>query len=327
MSDYTPITDFSAKDALTTGDPEKIILGADIDGEFTAIQTAIATKYDSDDLASQAQAQAETSNTVLMTPLRVANWADANAGIVGDLQAKADPNADQLLGWDDSAGAAIGFTLTAPLAFNNTAIEISGLTASVSELNVLDGITASTAELNILDGVTLTASQINDAARKTAANTFTSKNTFTQVASGANGLEFNSILPGFWLVETDASADNQDWRVSVDAGVFRVALSNGARNSVANVFQIARNANTATEIQLDATLFDFNGAMDLSENIAVGTSSGQTRFGVTSAGVWTMNTNVSNSANAGAATLPSNPAGFLEVVIGGTTRKIPYYAD
>lgn len=33
------------------------------------------------------------------------------------------------------------------------------------------------------------------------------------------------------------------------------------------------------------------------------------------------------TATAGAQTLPSNPAGFLTVVIGGTTRKIPYYAN
>jgi hypothetical protein len=38
---------------------------------------------------------------------------------------------------------------------------VSDLTATASELNVLDGITASTAELNILDGVTATASELN----------------------------------------------------------------------------------------------------------------------------------------------------------------------
>lgn len=47
MSNYTPATDFSVKDGLTTGDPEKAILGSDIDDEFDAINTAIATKEDS----------------------------------------------------------------------------------------------------------------------------------------------------------------------------------------------------------------------------------------------------------------------------------------
>lgn len=46
MSDYTQITNFSDKDALLSGNPEKAISGADVDGEFAAISTAIATKID-----------------------------------------------------------------------------------------------------------------------------------------------------------------------------------------------------------------------------------------------------------------------------------------
>jgi hypothetical protein len=46
MSDYTQVTDFSAKDALSSGDPEKTILGSDVDVELAAIATAIATKAD-----------------------------------------------------------------------------------------------------------------------------------------------------------------------------------------------------------------------------------------------------------------------------------------
>lgn len=122
MSDYTQVTDFSVKDSLSTGDPLKLIKGSDVDAELDAISTAIATKYDSSDIASQAQAQAETSDAVLMTPLRTAQWADANGGMVGDIQALADPGADAVLGWDDSAGAAIGFTLAAGLNFSGTEI-------------------------------------------------------------------------------------------------------------------------------------------------------------------------------------------------------------
>ena len=46
MSDYTQSTDFSAKDALASGDPAKTILGADMDTEFGLIQTAISSKLD-----------------------------------------------------------------------------------------------------------------------------------------------------------------------------------------------------------------------------------------------------------------------------------------
>jgi hypothetical protein len=46
MSNYTKSTNFTAKDGLTTGNPSKIIKGAEIDTEFTAIASAIASKAD-----------------------------------------------------------------------------------------------------------------------------------------------------------------------------------------------------------------------------------------------------------------------------------------
>jgi hypothetical protein len=46
MSSYVKSTDFQAKDSLLTGDPNKIIKGAEINDEFNAIQTAVATKAD-----------------------------------------------------------------------------------------------------------------------------------------------------------------------------------------------------------------------------------------------------------------------------------------
>lgn len=47
MSDYTKTTNFAAKDALTTGDANKIVKGTEINDEFAAIETAIATKANS----------------------------------------------------------------------------------------------------------------------------------------------------------------------------------------------------------------------------------------------------------------------------------------
>ena len=44
MSDYTKTTNFAAKDALATGNPSKLILGAELDTEFNNIATASATK-------------------------------------------------------------------------------------------------------------------------------------------------------------------------------------------------------------------------------------------------------------------------------------------
>jgi hypothetical protein len=44
MANYVKATNFFAKDALLSGDPAKIIKGAEIDDEYNAIATAIATK-------------------------------------------------------------------------------------------------------------------------------------------------------------------------------------------------------------------------------------------------------------------------------------------
>lgn len=46
MSDYTKTTDFAALDALSTGNPNKVIKGELIDDELNAIATAIASKTD-----------------------------------------------------------------------------------------------------------------------------------------------------------------------------------------------------------------------------------------------------------------------------------------
>ncbi len=124
MSDYVITTDFSPKDSLPLNDPEKLILGSDLDVEFEAIVVAMDTKFDSSNIATQVQAEAGTSNAVLMTPLRTAQFlSDAGgggAGIVNDLIALADPNADRILFWDDSENAAAFLTVSTGLTITTT---------------------------------------------------------------------------------------------------------------------------------------------------------------------------------------------------------------
>ena len=72
MSNYTKSTNFATKDALSSGDPLKIVKGTEIDTEFNNIATAVATKAD---LASPTftgtplapTASAGTNNTQLAT--------------------------------------------------------------------------------------------------------------------------------------------------------------------------------------------------------------------------------------------------------------------
>lgn len=136
MSDYAQITAFGPKDSLPTGNASKLVKGVELDAEFVAIAAAITSKYDSSDIASLAEAQAESSGSKLITPQRLGNWADANAGMVGDLQALSAPPADRVLGWDASAGAAVAL-----VAHNGKGLEIDGADLGLN----FSGITSLTA--------------------------------------------------------------------------------------------------------------------------------------------------------------------------------------
>tara|TARA_Y100000310_G_scaffold202734_1_gene202974 strand:+ start:2476 stop:2712 length:237 start_codon:yes stop_codon:yes gene_type:complete len=49
MSDYTPVTNFTAKNSLPSGAALKVLNGVEFTTEFTAIQTAVNSKLDAAD--------------------------------------------------------------------------------------------------------------------------------------------------------------------------------------------------------------------------------------------------------------------------------------
>jgi len=46
MSNYNKATNFAVKDTLTSGDPDKVVSGAEIDNEFNSIASAVTSKAD-----------------------------------------------------------------------------------------------------------------------------------------------------------------------------------------------------------------------------------------------------------------------------------------
>lgn len=165
MSDYTEINNYTAKGALPSGDPDRLILGADIDAELAAIQTAVTTKYDSNDVASQATAEAGVNNAELMTPLRTEQhqntWADENGGLVGSLHEVVDPNVDALIGWDDSAGGGAALSVT------GNGVEATGTTLAL-DINSMTGETATEPDSDMLavdDGGSLQGVLLEDILR------------------------------------------------------------------------------------------------------------------------------------------------------------------
>ena len=139
MSNYTKTTNFTAKDSLTSGDPNKIIKGVTYDTEFDNIEAAVATKAN--------KVISGTTNAVLK---QSASGDLVDAGyIFSGLSGTTDVSITEL---DILDGGTI---TTAELNI------LDGVTSTAAELNILDGVTSTAAELNILDGVTTDATELN----------------------------------------------------------------------------------------------------------------------------------------------------------------------
>ena len=74
MSNYTKATDFSVKDSLPSGNTAKIVRGTEINDEFNAVVTAVATKADI--------AGPTFTGTVTVPTLSAANIAGTLAGTI-----------------------------------------------------------------------------------------------------------------------------------------------------------------------------------------------------------------------------------------------------
>lgn len=121
MSNYTKTTNFTAKDSLTSGNPAKIVKGAEHDAEYNAIAVAVNSKSNtaSPTFTGTVEIPALTLNSVLVT----STAAELN-----------------ILDGVTSTAAELNI--------------LDGVTATAAEINALDGITSTVTELNYTDGVT-----------------------------------------------------------------------------------------------------------------------------------------------------------------------------
>ena len=77
MTDFVQTTLFGPKDSLPSGDPEKIILGADFDVEFANLVTSIASKADDADLATTDANVAANASAIMSNTAAIADNAAA----------------------------------------------------------------------------------------------------------------------------------------------------------------------------------------------------------------------------------------------------------
>jgi hypothetical protein len=84
MSNYSKVTNWTAKDTLPSGDPDKVISGAEFDTEFSAIQTAINSKTDQTAIYPVGALFLSTSSTSPATSLGFGTWGSLTGGFIVD---------------------------------------------------------------------------------------------------------------------------------------------------------------------------------------------------------------------------------------------------
>lgn len=82
MSNYTKATNFTLKDGLSTGDPQKIIKGADIDAEYNAIASAVSSKADLNSPTFTGTPNAPTASTGTSST-QIASTAFVQSALIG----------------------------------------------------------------------------------------------------------------------------------------------------------------------------------------------------------------------------------------------------
>ena len=118
MANYVKATNFYTKDALSTGNPAKIIKGAEIDDEFNAISTAVNSKADTTSPTFTGTPQAPTAtagnnSAQVATTAFVKTASDALLASLGDM-ALQEPNAVAI------TGGTVAATFTGNLTGNVT---------------------------------------------------------------------------------------------------------------------------------------------------------------------------------------------------------------
>ena len=193
MSNYVKATNFTAKDSLPTGNSGKIVKGAEIDTEFTAIASAISSKADLNSPALTGTPTAPTASAATNTT-QIATTAFVTAALsaaypVGSIyiNATSASNPNTLLGfgtWTAFGAGRVMVGLDAGDALFDTAEETGGSKDAIvvshthtATSTVTDPTHAHTAQFQTTNGTawgissTAVQQQVNIAASTSSAST------------------------------------------------------------------------------------------------------------------------------------------------------------
>lgn len=304
MSNYTPLVNYAAKDALTTGNPSKKILGTEISAELSAIATAITSKEDTANkniangyLGLDANSQVSAAGYIVTGSTVPANGLYLPAANTPGLAS------NSTLRWSvNSSGAHVfapassGSTIRTPDAYiglagstNNPRIEASATEANGNvELNFTGSVATGTASIKRFSTSVLDIS----AARNVTVNTPSSGTTLTISANNAA----NALVAGNMGIGYDiglrSSANNLYWSGTADAAVGTTSSGSlwlyaggGGRvqiNSTGNVLFNAPSSGATIAATFAASSNGFTFT-DGTVSGAIGTGGTQLNFGSTSA--------------------------------------------
>ena len=215
---------------LATGsNAGNVTFTADTNGLSGTVAAASTSASGVIEIATYTEASTGTSETLAVNPKQLATKVTANTAITGATKCK--------ITYDSKGLVTSGADLAASDIPNLSLSKITDVTATATEVNVLDGITASTAELNIMDGVTVTASDINSVTSKIGLSDLS-------IDSGStNYLEYSSST-GKFGAKVDTTVTDSSTKL-VTSGAVSTAIANALVGGV--IYKGTWNITSATD--------------------------------------------------------------------------------
>jgi hypothetical protein len=232
VSQYTKATNFAVKDGYSTGNPAKVVKGTEIDAEFTAIASAVASKADSN------------SPTLTGTPLAPTAAAGTNTtqiattAFVATERTATTTFTNKTISVDDNT---ISGVAASSFVLSNASGNIDG---SASQKAIPSGAVVGTTDSQTLTNKTVALGSNTVSGTKSEFNTSVTDTDFSFVNdfTGSNQsltTDGYQKLPGGLIIQW-GTADDTDLTVS-----FPVAFPNDCLNVIMNLKDVTLSSGFA----------------------------------------------------------------------------------